>query len=329
MRKSVRVAVTGAAGQIGYALLFRLASGEVFGPDTDVHLNLLELEQALPALSGVAMELEDGAFPLLKSVTTSSLAREAFRDADWALLVGSVPRKAGMERKDLLTINGKIFVDQGRALDEVAQKHCKVLIVGNPCNTNAYIAKESCRRIPPQNFFALMMLDQNRAVAQLAQKAGVGVGAVKNVIVFGNHSATQYPDFLNGTIESRPILEVITDRGWLETIFIEKVQKRGAEIIQKRGLSSAASAAQAIVQSVRKIENGDSSKEPFSLAAVSDGSYGVDAGLVFGFPVVVSGGVAQIIRDYRLDDFSREKIARTLNELREERAVVRETIIHI
>lgn len=327
MKKTVRVAVTGAAGQIGYALLFRIASGEMFGRDTEIELHLLELEQALPALSGVCMEIEDGAFPRVKAIKISSDPRVVFDGADWALLVGSVPRKAGMERKDLLTINGKIFVEQGKALDAVAKKDCKVLVVGNPCNTNAFIAKMSAKTIPAKNFFALMMLDQNRARAQLARKAGVNISAVNNVIVWGNHSATQYPDFLNGTINEAPIEQVIKDRKWLETEFLEKIQKRGAEIIQKRGVSSAGSAAQAILDTVRKVENLDKSEETFSLGVVSDGSYGIEEGLIFGFPVKSNGKTWKIEQGYKIDDFAKKKMAITEEELKTERDIVRQILL--
>src|SRR3989338_1733236 len=230
--KNVRIAVTGAAGQIGYALLFRIAAGEMFGRGTDVHLNILELEAALPALNGVKMELEDCAFPLLKSVITISDTKTAFKDIDWALLVGAVPRKAGMERGDLLKINGGIFIGQGKALSENAKPSCKVLVVGNPCNTNAYIAKSAAKNIPAKNFFAMTMLDQNRAVAQLAQKANVTVSDVKNVAIWGNHSATQFPDFFHAAIKGKPVPETIRDEAWLKNTFIQAVQQRGAAVIK-------------------------------------------------------------------------------------------------
>lgn len=325
-KKTIRVAVTGAAGQIGYALLFRMASGEMFGPDVKIELSLLELEQALPALQGVVMELEDCAYPTLKGVSVFSDARKAFQGADWAFLVGSIPRKAGMERKDLLTINGKIFVEQGRALEESANTDCKILVVGNPCNTNAYIAKTIAKRLPAKNFFALMMLDQNRAVAHLAYKAGVAVEEVKKVIVWGNHSATQYPDFQNGTIAGQPIEKAISDRRWLENDFMEKIQKRGAEIIQKRGVSSAASAAQAIIDTVKKLAAQETAQDPFSVAVVSDGSYGIDEGLIFGFPVEIKGRGWQIQPGHSLDVFARQKVKITLDELRMEQQTVKEII---
>ncbi len=324
MRERIRVAVTGAAGQIGYALLFRIAAGEMFGPETEIDLNLLELEAALPALRGVVMELEDCAFPLLKSVTVTSDMNTAFSDVDWALLVGSVPRKAGMERGDLLKINGGIFTQQGQALSLKAKPSCKVLVVGNPCNTNAYIAKRVCENIPPQNFFAMTMLDQNRAAAQLAQKAKVNVSVVKNIAIWGNHSATQYPDFFNAAIDGKPVPEIIIDDLWLKTAFIETVQKRGAEIIKARGLSSAASAANAVIDTVKSLRTPTKAGEFFSVAVSSDGSYGVPEGLMFGFPIRFNGSKWEIVQGLKLQDFAKEKISVTLKELQEEKSVVDE-----
>ncbi|MBP9855353.1 MAG: malate dehydrogenase [Candidatus Omnitrophica bacterium] len=318
-RNSVRVAVTGAAGQIGYALLFRIASGQMFGPKTDIHLNLLELEPALPALKGVCMELEDCAFPLLKSITQTSNPNQAFKDADWALLVGSVPRKAGMERSDLLRINGEIFTVQGKAISDFASKNCKVLVVGNPCNTNAYIAKKYCPNLPAENFFAMTMLDQNRAFAQIAQKANVEVNSIKNIAVWGNHSATQFPDFYHGTINKKPIPKVISDENWLKTVFIETVQKRGAAIIQARGLSSAASAANAVVDTVRSLTTPTPSGEFFSVAVCSDGSYGIEKGLMFSFPIQTNGKKWKIVQGVQHNEFSQQKITTTYNELLEEK----------
>ncbi|HOW35306.1 MAG TPA: malate dehydrogenase [Candidatus Omnitrophota bacterium] len=323
MNKAVRVAVTGAAGQIGYALVFRIAAGGMFGSQTRVHLNLLELEAALPALAGVKMELEDCAFPLLESVTTTADAKAAFKDADWALLVGSVPRKAGMERNELLKINGGIFIQQGKALDENAKPDCKVLVVGNPCNTNAYIAKAVCRNIPQKNFFAMTMLDQNRAAAQLAQKAGVDVVDVRNLAIWGNHSATQFPDFLHATIKGKLVPEAIADHVWLKTIFIETVQQRGAAVIKARGLSSAASAANAIIDTVRNLNTPTVGKDFFSTAVSSDGSYGVPEGLMFGFPLRSNGRDWEIVQNIKHDSFGQEKIALTLKELLEERDAIK------
>ncbi|MGE3723976.1 MAG: malate dehydrogenase [Candidatus Sericytochromatia bacterium] len=325
-RKSVRVAVTGAAGQIGYALLFRLASGEVFGHDVDVHLQLLELPQALSALEGVKMELDDCAFPSLASITCTDDMHVAFKDADWALLVGSVPRKAGMERKDLLNINGGIFTKQGQALDAVASADCKVLVVGNPCNTNALIAKSVCKRLSAKNFFAMTMLDQNRAFSQIAQKAGVHSTAVKNVAIWGNHSATQYPNFFDATVNGQPVPEVIGDHDWLKGEFIANVQQRGAAIIKARGLSSAASAANAAMDTVKNLINPTPAGEFFSVAVSSDGSYDVPEGLMFSFPIRSDGQNWEIVKGVDLNDFSREKIAGTLQELLEEKEAVSELL---
>src|SRR3989338_6214027 len=318
-KKSVRVAVTGAAGQIGYALLFRIAAGEMFGKDTTVHLNLLELEAALPALKGAVMELEDCAFPLLQSVTVTASLPEAFKDIDWALLVGSVPRKAGMERGDLLKINGKIFIEQGKALDAHAKPTCNVLVIGNPCNTNAFIAKSVVKKIPAKNFFAMTMLDQNRAIAQLAAKAGAAVIDVKNVAIWGNHSATQYPDFYHATVRGKPAAQAIPDENWLKTEFIATVQKRGAEIIKARGFSSAASAANAVIDTVRNLILPTKPGEFFSAAVSSDGSYGVPEGVMFGFPVTSDGAGWKIVQDITHNAFAKEKIQATLNELLSEK----------
>ena len=324
MRKSMQVAVTGAAGQIGYALLFRIAAGEMFGTDTEVQLNLLELEAALPALQGVVMELEDCAFPLLKSVLTTADPKAAFKDVDWALLIGSVPRKAGMERNDLLKINGGVFITQGQALSASAKPDCRVLVVGNPCNTNAYIAKSVAKNLSPQNFFAMTMLDQNRATAQLAQKAKVAVDQVRNVAIWGNHSSTQYPDFFNATIQGKPVPQVILDQEWLKTVFIDAVQKRGAAIIKARGLSSAGSAANAVIDTVKNLITPTKKGEFFSVAVSSDGSYDVPRGLMFGFPVRSDGRKWEIVPGIKLTDFAKEKISVTRQELWEEKAAVEE-----
>ncbi|MDP8265312.1 MAG: malate dehydrogenase [Candidatus Aceula meridiana] len=319
---TLNIAVTGAAGQIGYALLFRIASGEVFGPETSINLQLLELEAALSSLKGVVMELEDCAFPLLKTITATSDLNVAFKDADWALLVGSVPRKAGMERGDLLKINGKIFVEQGMAIDENAKKTCKVLVVGNPCNTNAYIAKSVCKNIPEENFFAMTMLDENRAKAQLAKKAGVDVKDIKNVAIWGNHSATQYPDFYNATICGKPATEAIDEETWFQNDFIKTVQTRGAEIIKARGISSAASAANAAIATVQKLITPTPKDEFFSVAVSSDGSYGIEKGLMFSFPLVSDGSEWKIVQGLKLSDFAKEKIKITTQELLEEKKSV-------
>lgn len=326
MSRRVNVAVTGAAGQIGYALLFRIASGEMFGKDTEVNLSLLELEAALPALEGVVMELNDCAFPLLTSIRVSADPREAFQDADWALLVGSVPRKAGMERSDLLKINGGVFVQQGQALDAAAKESCRVLVVGNPCNTNAFIAKAMCKRIPPRNFFAMTMLDQNRAVAQLAAKAGVAVPEVQGVSIWGNHSATQYPDVYHATISGRPVTEVIKDETWLKTTFIETVQKRGAAIIKARGASSAASAANAVIDTVRNLVTPTPEGRYFSVAVCSDGSYDIPAGTMFSYPVRSSKDGWEIVAGLTHQEFAQGKINATRDELLEEQQAVQELV---
>ncbi|MDP2652453.1 MAG: malate dehydrogenase [Candidatus Omnitrophota bacterium] len=326
-QETLKVAVTGAAGQIGYALLFRIAAGEMFGRDVPVELRLLELEAALPALNGVGMELEDCAFSLLRGVVRTSDPNVAFEGADWALLVGSVPRKAGMERSDLLKINGGIFVGQGKALDANAKPSCRVLVVGNPCNTNAYIAKETCKKIPSRNFFAMTMLDQNRAVAQLAIKSGAPVTAVKNAVIWGNHSATQFPDFYHAAINGQPALSVIKDEAWLKTAFIESVQKRGAAIIQARGLSSAASAANAVVDTVRALTTPTRPGECFSAAVASDGSYRVEKGVMFGFPLRSNGRDWEIVQGIEHNAFAKEKFEATYQELLAERKAVHELVL--
>ncbi len=322
MAKRIKVAVTGAGGQIGYALLFRIAAGEMFGKDTEIDLQLLELEKALPALQGVVMELDDCAFPLLRSVSTSCDPRVAFKDIDWALLVGSVPRKEGMERGDLLKINGGVFIEQGKALSEAAKPTAKVLVVGNPCNTNAFIAKSVCKNIPAKNFFAMTMLDQNRGLTQLAQKAAVPVTAVKRLGIWGNHSATQYPDFYNATINGQAVTSIIEDGAWLQGSFIETVQKRGAAVIKARGLSSAASAANAVVDTVRAIVNPTPAGEFFSAAVSSDGSYGVPQGIMFGFPLRSNGSDWEIVQGLKHNDFANAKIKATLDELLSEKEAV-------
>ena len=320
--KSVRVAVTGAAGQIGYAILFRIAAGQMFGSDVEVHLNLLELEAALPALEGVKMELDDCAFPLLKSITTTADANVGFKDVDWAILVGAFPRKAGMERKDLLEKNAGIFTAQGKAINENAKNTCKVLVVGNPCNTNAYIVKSIATNLSPQNIFAMTMLDQNRAVSQLAQKAGVHTTDVKNVTIWGNHSATQYPDFYNAKISGKAATEAITDEEWLKDDFIKTVQQRGAAIIKARGLSSAASAANAAIDTVRNLVTPTPEGEHFSVAVCSDGSYFTEEGLMFGFPIRSNGDTWEIVQGIEHNEYAKKKIAVTIAELQQERDAV-------
>jgi len=324
--KSVKVAITGAAGAIGYSLVFRVASGQMFGANVDIHLSLLELEAVLPALKGVVMELDDCAFPLLKSVSVNSDPRKAFSGCDWALLVGSVPRKEGMERSDLLKINGKIFIDQGKALSESAKPTCRVLVVGNPCNTNSYIAKESCKNIPPKNFFAMTMLDQNRAYAQIAQKAGMSVDQVGHVAIWGNHSTTQFPDFYHATLAAKQAIKVIGDEEWFKKDFLETVQKRGAAVIKARGASSAASAANAVIDTVRNIISPTPKGEFFSVAVVSDGSYGIEKGLIFGFPIRSDGENWEIVQGIEHNPFALGKIAATHDELKSERDAIKELL---
>ena len=318
----IRVAVTGAAGQIGYSLLFRIASGAMFGPDQPVILHLIEIEPALPALSGVVMELDDCAFPLLKGIVPTANLDEGFRGVNWALLVGSVPRKAGMERKDLLGINGKIFIGQGQAIQKNAARDVRIHVVGNPCNTNCLIAMNNAPDVPRDRFFAMTRLDENRARAQLAKKAGVDVTAVSNVAIWGNHSATQYPDFYNAKINGKPATAAIPDEAWLKGEFISTVQQRGAAIIKARGSSSAASAANAVVDSVRSIIEPTPSGNWHSVCLCSDGSYGIEKGLICSFPVRSDGEGLQIVQGVSINDFSRAKIEATVNELKEERTMV-------
>ena len=325
-KKRMRVAVTGSAGQIGYALLFRIAAGEMFGKDTSIDLNLLELEQALPALGGVKMELDDCAFPCLNSITCTADPNAAFKDVVWALLVGSVPRKEGMERGDLLKINGGVFTVQGKAISNNAKPTCKVLVVGNPCNTNAYIAKNAAKNILAKNFFAMTMLDQNRAVAQLAQKAAVATTDISQLAIWGNHSATQYPDFYNAKIKGKPVTRIISDENWLKTTFIETVQKRGAAIIKARGLSSAASAANAVIDTVRNLITPTKPEEFFSVAVSSDGSYGIEKGIMFSYPVSSNGKDWKIVKGIKHADFGKEKIDVTYKELLSERDAVKDLL---
>ena len=319
---SVRVTVTGAAGQIGYALLFRIASGNMFGPDTAVHLRLLELPAALGALDGVRMELDDCAFPLLASVTNTSDTDVAFEGADWALLVGAVPRKQGMERADLLNINGGIFTAQGKAIGKNAGKNCRVLVVGNPCNTNALICQRASGLAASQ-IFAMTMLDQNRAVTQLAQKSGATVREVKNLAIWGNHSPTMFADYAHATIRGKPVTEVITDTAWLQGEFLATVQQRGAAVIKARGASSAASAANAVVKTVHELVSVTPAGECFSVAVPSDGRYGVPAGLVFGYPVRSDGRGYGIVDGIQHDAFARGKLEVTIKELVGERDAVK------
>lgn len=326
MKTPIRVAVTGAAGQIGYSLLFRIASGAMFGPDQPVELNLIEIAPALPTLGGVVMELDDCAFPLLKKITATADLDEGFTGVNWALLVGSVPRKAGMERKDLLGINGKIFIGQGQAIAKNAAANVRVLVVGNPCNTNCLIAMNNAKRIPSDRWFAMTRLDENRAKAQLAAKASVDVTRVTNMAIWGNHSATQYPDFYNAKIDGRPVTDVIGHHEWLQGDFIATVQQRGAAIIKARGSSSAASAANAVVDTVRSLTTPTPAGDWYSVAVCANGEYGTDAGLISSFPIRTTATGYEIVKDVPVNQFSRGKIDATLNELREEKSMVAELL---
>jgi malate dehydrogenase len=326
MTPPLRVAVTGAAGQIGYSLLFRIASGSMFGADQPVILQLLEVEPALPSLAGIVMELQDCAFPLLKGITPTASLEEGFKGADWALLVGSVPRKAGMERKDLLGINGKIFTGQGQAIARHAAAGVRVLVVGNPCNTNCLIAMGNAPSIPSDRWFAMTMLDQNRAAIQLALKAGTDATAVSHLAIWGNHSSTMYPDFYNAQIGGRPAIDVIGDEAWFKDSFLPTVQQRGSAIIKARGLSSAASAANAVIDTVRALTTPTGDGGWFSAAVCSDGSYGIEKGLIYSFPIRSDGSKWQIVPGVHLTDFSKSRIVATENELREEKSLVAELL---
>jgi malate dehydrogenase len=326
MTSPIKVAVTGAAGQIGYSLVFRIASGAMFGPEQPVALSLLEIPNALGALEGVVMELHDCAFPLLKSITPTADLDEGFREVNWALLVGSVPRKAGMERKDLLGINGKIFIGQGQAIEKNASADVRTLVIGNPCNTNCLIAMNNAKQIPRDRWFAMTRLDENRAKAQLAHKAGVEVTAVTNMTIWGNHSATQYPDFYNAKINRRAANEVIGDEAWLKGDFITTVQQRGAAIIKARGLSSAASAANAVVDTVRSLITDTPREDWHSVSLCSTGEYGVEKGLICSFPVRVKDGRPEVVQNVPINEFSRQKIDASVNELREEKSLVGELL---
>ena len=326
MTSPIKIAVTGAAGQIGYSLLFRIASGAMFGADQPIVLHLIEIPNALGALEGVVMELNDCAFPLVQSITPTADLDEGFRDVNWALLVGSIPRKAGMERKDLLGINGKIFIGQGNAIEKNAAPDVRVLVIGNPCNTNCLIAMNNAKKIPRDRWFAMTRLDENRARAQLAHKAGVEITKVTNMTIWGNHSATQYPDFYNARIDNKPANEVIGDEKWLKEEFISSVQQRGAAIIKARGLSSAGSAANAIVDTVRSLTNDTAPNDWHSVAVCSDGSYGVEKDLISSFPVRVRGGKWEIVQNVPINDFSRDKIDKSVAELKEEKSMVSELL---
>jgi len=326
MKSPVKIAVTGAAGQIGYSLLFRIASGSMLGPDQPVELYLIEIPPVLPALEGVVMELEDCAFPLLQRIVPTADLDEGFRGVNWALLVGSVPRKQGMERKDLLGINGKIFTGQGQAIAKNAASDVRVLVVGNPCNTNCLIAMNNAKDVPSDRWFAMTRLDENRAKAQLAAKAGSHNSQVTNMTIWGNHSSTQYPDFFNAKIEGKLATEVIKDELWFKDTFIPTVQQRGAAIIKARGASSAASAANAAVDTVRTLVTPTPAGDWYSVAICSDGSYGVEKGLMSSFPIRTTAGGREIVQGVPINDFSRQKIDLSVKELSEERSLVSELL---
>ena len=323
MPAPVKVTVTGAAGQIGYAILFRIANGDLLGPDTPVELRLLEVPQAVGALDGVAYELEDCAFPLLAGITTTDDPNLAFDGTNVGLLVGARPRGPGMERGDLLEANGAIFTVQGKAINDNAADDVRVLVVGNPANTNALIAMHAAPDVPQERFTAMMRLDHNRAVAQLASKAQVAVGEIENLGVWGNHSTTQYPDLVHATISGKPALDVVDDMAWYKDSFIPTVAKRGAAIIGARGASSAASAANAAIEHMHDWVRGSEGKQ-VSMGVVSHGDYGIDEGLICGFPVTCEGGEWSVVEGLEIDDFSRERIDASVAELREERDAVRD-----
>jgi len=326
MKTPIRVAVTGGAGQIAYSLLFRIASGEVFGPDQPVVLQMLEIAPAMAALEGTAMELDDCAFPLLTDMVLTDDPETAFRDVNWALLVGSKPRSKGMERGDLIRENGPIFVSQGQAIAKGAASDIRVLVVGNPCNTNCLIARSNAKEIPDNRWFAMTRLDHNRAAAQLAQKAGVAVADISNVTIWGNHSATQFPDFFHARIQDKPAAEVITDSDWLEGEFISTVQKRGAAIIEARGKSSAASAANAIIDHVVSFVGETPTNDWTSAAIVSDGSYDVPPGLISSFPLRSTPDGWEIVQGLEISDFAHAKIGASIDELQQERTVVEDLL---
>jgi malate dehydrogenase len=324
MANPLHVTVTGAAGQIGYALVHRIASGQLLGPDQPIVLRLLEIEPAMQALEGVVMELEDGAHPMLEGIEATSKAETAFDGASWALLVGSVPRKAGMERSDLLGVNGGIFKPQGEAINARAASDVRVLVVGNPCNTNCLIARSNAPDVPADRWFAMTRLDENRAKTQLARRAGVAVREVTNLAIWGNHSATQFPDLYHAEIDGKNAAELVNDQAWIERDFIPTVQQRGAAIIEARGASSAASAASAALDHVRDWVLGSPADDWVSMAVCSDGSYGVPEGLISGYPVTTKAGNWSIVEGLELDAFSQSRLDATVAELAEERDAVAE-----
>lgn len=326
MKTPIKVAVTGAAGQIGYALLPRIASGSMFGPDQPVELRLIEIPQGMKPLEGVVMELHDCAFPLLSNVVATDDLNEGFRGADWCLLVGSVPRKQGMERKELLGINGKIFIGQGKAIEKNAASGVRVVVVGNPCNTNCLIAMNHAKGVPSDRWFAMTRLDENRAKTQLALKSGRHWSEVTNLAIWGNHSSTMYPDFYHAKIAGAPAPEVIGDEAWLKGDFIKTVQQRGAAIIAARGLSSAKSAAHAVVETVRSVVEPTAAGDCHSIAICSEGQYGIEKGLITSFPLRSDGSRLEVVEGLELNEFSKEKIAATIGELQEEKAMVSELL---
>lgn len=321
--KCITVAITGAAGQIGYALLPRIASGQMFGPDTKIKLRLLELEPSLPALHGIAMELDDCAFPLLKEITCTASLKEGMDGANWVILVGAVPRKEGMERSDLLKINGNIFTTQGEAINSYAARDVRILVVGNPCNTNCLIAMHHAKDIPTDRFYAMTMLDELRARAQLAKKAQVAVAQVSQMTIWGNHSGTQYPDFYHAKINNQPVLKTIHDEKWLQEEFIPIVQQRGAAVIKARGSSSAASAANGILMSVYNLCHETSLDETYSMALCSRGEYGVPEGLIFSYPCRTNQSQLNLVLGLEHNVFGQAKLQATINELEAERAAVK------
>jgi malate dehydrogenase len=326
MTQPIRIAVSGAGGQIGYALIFRIASGGLFGPDQPVSLHLLEITDALPALGGTIMELEDCAFPLLADVKVGDKAEQVFEGADWVILVGGMPRKAGMSRADLIRANGPIFTGQGKAINAAAAPGVRVLVVANPCNTNCLIARSHAPNVPGDRWYAMTRLDQNRAASQLAIKAALPVGKVSNVAIWGNHSDTQYPDYRNARIAGKPATEVITDATWFDETFIPTVAKRGSAVIEARKASSAASAANAAIDSVRSASTPTPSDDWFSAGVVSDGSYGVPSGLLYSYPLRSDGKTWTVVKGLSIDDDARRRIDASAQELVGERDAVKELL---
>lgn len=322
-RRRVKIAVTGAAGQIGYALVFRIASGQMFGPDVDVELQMLELPAALGSLEGVAMELDDCAFPLLKKVVCTDNLNTAMDGVNWAVLVGAVPRKQGMERADLLGINGKLFIDQGKAINDRAASDVRVFVVGNPCNTNALIALNHAKDVPADRFYAMMMLDELRATTMLAKKAGVDVSAISNMNVWGNHSATQFPDIYHAHINGENAFQHVDDQSWVAETFLPTIQQRGAAVIKQRGASSAGSAANAIIQSVHHLAYDTPAGQTYSMAKYSCGEYGIDEKLMFSFPCRTENGQVIVVDGLQHNEFAQAQIQRSHDELRSERDMVK------